>query len=106
MSGCPQVSSALAPRCSEHRFPAPSDVVNQCLEFAAMAANASEVHLRLYLWWSLCTLYLHACYVRVTIGDSGLCCCTHVNVFQAAANELSHVSVIQSNASKLSVISF
>ena len=27
---------------------------------------------RLYLWWSSCTLYLHACQVRVTTGDSGL----------------------------------
>ena len=27
---------------------------------------------RMYLWWSLCTLYLHAFQVRVTIGDSGL----------------------------------
>ena len=26
-------------------------------------------------WWSLCTLYLHVCQVRVTVGDSGLCCC-------------------------------
>ena len=24
---------------------------------------------------SLCTLYLHTCQVRVTVGDSGLCCC-------------------------------
>ena len=23
---------------------------------------------------SLCTLYLHACQVRVTVGDSGFCC--------------------------------
>ena len=23
----------------------------------------------------LCTLYLHACQVRVTVSDSGLCCC-------------------------------
>ena len=29
----------------------------------------------MYLWWSLYTLYLHACQVRVTLGDSGLCCC-------------------------------
>ena len=29
--------------------------------------------LRMYLWWSLCTLYLHACQVRVTVGESGLC---------------------------------
>ena len=30
--------------------------------------------LRMHLWWSLCTLYLHAYQVRVTVGDSGLCC--------------------------------
>ena len=34
------------------------------------------------LWWSLCTLYLHACQVRVTIGDSGLCCCGCVMYFE------------------------
>ena len=37
---------------------------------------------RLYLWWSLCTLYLHACQVRVTVGDSGLCSCTCVTYFE------------------------
>ena len=30
--------------------------------------------LGMYLWWSLCTLYLHACQVRVAEGNSGLCC--------------------------------
>ena len=25
-------------------------------------------------WWSLCTLYLLACLVTVTVGDSSLCC--------------------------------
>ena len=29
---------------------------------------------RMYLWWSLCALYLHACQVRVAVDDSGLCC--------------------------------
>ena len=29
----------------------------------------------MYLWWSLCTLYLH-------VGDSGLCCCTCVMYFE------------------------
>ena len=29
---------------------------------------------RMYIWWSLCTLYLHTCQVRVTVGDSSLCC--------------------------------
>ena len=28
---------------------------------------------RMYLRWSLRTLYLQACQVRVTVGDSGLC---------------------------------
>ena len=39
---------------------------------------------RMYLWWSVCTLYLHACHVRVTAGDSGLCCCccTYVAYFK------------------------
>ena len=32
----------------------------------------------MYLWWSLCTLHLHAHQVRVTVGNSGLCCCTCV----------------------------
>ena len=38
------------------------------------------------LWWSLCTLYLFACQVRVTVGDSGLCCCFYV--FQGLINSL------------------
>ena len=36
----------------------------------------------MYLWWSLYTLYLHACQERVTAGDSGLCCCTCVTYFE------------------------
>ena len=31
---------------------------------------------------SLCTLYLHTCQVKVTVGDSGLCCCTCVTYFE------------------------
>ena len=42
----------------------------------------SDPFLRMYLWWSLCALYLHACQVRVTVGDSGLCCCTCVAYFE------------------------
>ena len=33
---------------------------------------------RLYLWWSLCTLCLHVCQVRVTVGNSDLCCCAYM----------------------------
>ena len=39
----------------------------------------------MYLGWSLCTLYLLACQVRVTVGDSGLCWC---DVFRALINSL------------------
>ena len=37
---------------------------------------------RMYLRWSLCTLHLHSCQLRVTVGDSGLCCCTCVTYFE------------------------
>ena len=29
----------------------------------------------MYLWWNLRILYLLACQVRVTVADSGVCCC-------------------------------
>ena len=31
-----------------------------------------ESFLRMYHWWSLCPLYLLACQLKVTVGDSGL----------------------------------
>ena len=34
------------------------------------------------------TLYLHACQVTVTVGDSGLSCCTCVTSFVALINSL------------------
>ena len=37
---------------------------------------------RMYLRWSFCTLYLHACQVRVTVGNSSLCCCSCVTYFE------------------------
>ena len=40
------------------------------------------------LWWSVFTLYLHACQVRVTVGDSGLCCCLCDDVFRLLINSL------------------
>ena len=36
----------------------------------------------MYVWWSSCTLYLHARQVRVTTGDSGLCCWVCVTPFE------------------------
>ena len=50
----------------------------------------------MYLWWSLCTLYLHACKaVRVTVGDSGVCCCTCVTSFERSLTPLCVESVKQ-----------
>ena len=37
---------------------------------------------RKYLWWSLYTLYLFVCEVRVTIVDSGRCSCVCVTSFE------------------------
>ena len=40
-------------------------------------------------WWSLCTLYLHACQVIVTVGNSGLCCCVSLrDVLREVTNSL------------------
>ena len=41
--------------------------------------NSTRGTSSVYLWWSLCPLRLHACLVRVTVGDSGLSCCACVN---------------------------
>ena len=52
----------------------------------------------MYLWWSLCTSYLHACQlVRVTVGDSGLCCCTCVTYFEHQLSPLGVVYVSKTN---------
>ena len=45
-------------------------------------------HLRMYLWWSLWTLYLLACKVRVTVGESGLYCCWLCDLFWVLINPL------------------
>ena len=42
----------------------------------------------MYYWWNLCALYLLACQVRVTVGDSGLCCCVCCDVFRVPVNSL------------------
>ena len=44
--------------------------------------DVHDVYQKVYLWWSLCTLYLHACQVQVTLGDSGLCCCNCMTSFE------------------------
>ena len=36
-----------------------------------------------YLWWSLCTLHLHVYQVKVTVGDSGLCCLLVLRIWSA-----------------------
>ena len=44
--------------------------------------------LRMYIWWSFCSLYLLACQVRVTVGGSGFCCCVCVMSFERESTPL------------------
>ena len=39
-------------------------------------------------WWSLYTLHLCACRMRVTAGDSRLCCCVCGKCFESPFNSL------------------
>ena len=52
------------------------------LVFTRMPRFWNRTRPRAPLGWSLCTLYLHACQLRVTVGDSNLCCCTWVSYFE------------------------
>ena len=54
----------------------------RCFLGAGCNSKQSKHKLRMYLWWSLCTLYLLACQVRATVGDSGLCCCVSLTSFE------------------------
>ena len=56
-----------------------------CISVLWYICHWGQPFLRLYLWWSLCTLYWHARQVRVTVGDSGLCSAC---VFWALINSL------------------
>ena len=53
---------------SRVRFPA--GVMGE--NYSSIQSPETQSILRMYLWWSLSTLYLHACQVTVTVGDSGL----------------------------------
>ena len=68
----------LSPSCTV-RCPG----VTQSLEFCCLHPLIYFIYIRMYLWWSFCTLYLFACQVRVTVGDSSLCC-TCVTYFERA----------------------
>ena len=55
-------------------------LVPNCVQFTSLTLQILPVYfvvisccfcLRMYLWWSLYTLYLHVCQVRVTVGNSG-----------------------------------
>ena len=51
-------------------------------ESTCKGVNPPEVYLE---FLHVCTLCLHACQVRVTVGNLGLCCCT-CYVFQVLIN--------------------
>ena len=52
--------------------------------------------MRMYPRWNLCTLYLykHTSQVRVTVGNSGLCCCACVMYFEHKLTSLRDDSVV------------
>ena len=53
-----------------------------CLD-RVYTSNVKLLSLRMCLWRSLCSLYLLACQMKVTVGDSGLCCCVYVTLSSA-----------------------
>ena len=67
---------------SERRAEADSNRGHSAYQPNTLPLGQTVSPLRMYLWWSLRTLYLLACQVRVTVGDSGLCCCTCVTSFE------------------------
>ena len=66
----------------ERRAEAVSNRGHSAYQRNALPLGQTGSHLKMYLWWSLCTFYLHACQVRVTVGESGLCCFTCVTSFE------------------------
>ena len=56
----------------------------------------------MYLWWSLCPLYFLAYQLRVTVGDSDLCCCVCVTSIERY-NELPCVLILHERSGPRSV---
>ena len=54
----------------DKRLPLPSTHNHKSLQ-----TNKIYCNLRMYFWWSLYTLYFLAGLMKVTVCDSGLCCC-------------------------------
>ena len=71
-----------ASKCKVHKL-------NQRILSPGLRVNTRYINsIRGCLWWSLCTCYLLACQVRVTVGDSGLCCFCFCDVFRVQINSL------------------
>ena len=63
---CPQITTFLKRKESR------SGIEPRSFRLPAFA-RPNRLTQIMYLWRSLCTLYLHACQVRVTVSDSDLC---------------------------------
>ena len=80
---CPKLAALLLQRKQEHRsnwLPSMllhlllSSMQNEVRCCVGSTVSRSDLETkRIYLWWSWCTLYLHACQARGTVGASGLC---------------------------------
>ena len=56
-------------------MPAVSRIVPEMEGMIIVCHGRASLLMKLYLWRSLCVLYLLACQVRVTVDDSGLSRC-------------------------------
>ena len=79
----------IACKCKVHKLMPVHTCVTECARIVGyiyicvcVCVTGGHPFLRMYLWWSLCTLYLHACQLRVAVGDSGLCCCACIACFK------------------------
>ena len=62
----------------------PQVIYKQCCLLHPIFAKYSALATTRILVYSKiqCTVYLHACQMRVTVGDSDLCCCACVMSFE------------------------
>ena len=71
------------PRCTIWHNHRPAHLTGVIFKGLILWKCVFNVCVKLYLRWSLCTLHLHACQVRGTVGNSALCCRTCVTSFDA-----------------------
>ena len=83
----PTAVTWIACKCKVHKLMPVHTCVAECARivgyiYMCVCVTGGHPFSRMYLWCSLCSLYLCACQVRVAVGDLGLCCCACVACFK------------------------